>query len=102
MLVKFYAVDFVANPFVDTLSPRLSDDIPQCICAFFSESITRFVFCVDASIDLTAICAELGLPCEFIHDLEVLDEEYNKGYLIGLKEANIWCLIKMQPPSENQ
>jgi hypothetical protein len=101
MLTKFFLVEFVANPFYDTLSPRLSDNIPVYTCAFFSENISKFAFCVDASIDLAAICAELGLPCEFIHDLEVLEEEYNKEYYVGLKGPNQWYLCKIPEKPAN-
>jgi hypothetical protein len=101
MLVKFYLVEFVANPFYDTLSPRLGDNIPEYTCAFFSANVSKLAFCVDASIDLAAICAELGLPCEFIHDLEVLDEEYNKTYYVGLKGPNQWYLCKIPEKPAN-
>ena len=95
MLTKVFLVEFVANPFVDTLTPRLSDNIPEHTCAFFSANISKLAFCVDASIDLAAICTELGLPCEFIHNLEVLDEEYNKTYYVRLKGPNQWYLCKI-------
>lgn len=96
MLVNFFMVEFVADPFLDKLSINLGNNIPIKTCSFFSANTIKFVFCVDAAIvDVADVCEALGLPCEFIHDLEVLEEEYNDGHFVGLKGNNEWHLLKV-------
>ena len=96
MLVNFYIVEFVDDTNVDTVSINLGSNIPVKTCAFFSANSIKYVFCVDANIvDVADVCHAFGSTCEFVHDLEVLEEQYNNTYYIGLTAPNQWNLCKI-------
>ena len=56
--------------------------------------------CVDSSIDVVKICADNGFIYEYIHDLEVTADEYNKEYTIGTNAigSNVYYLFFIKTP----
>ena len=95
MLVQFFTVEVTESQDINTLISQLSNDTPISVCMEFSNISSKHTFCVDASIDVEQICVNNGIIYEYIHDLEVLPEEYNNTRTIGtdIIGSNIYHLI---------
>ena len=91
MLTKIFTIELTSSQTI----PIFGNNIPNYTCLYYTNTNSKHVFCVDASIDVQQICADNGIIYEYIHDLEVLPEEYNNTYTVGtdMVGSNIYHLI---------
>jgi hypothetical protein len=109
MLVNFFTIEVAASTtnfgdFVNALGQTHMDasgaNIPNYTCLYFSADISRYVFCLDASIDAAAICNANNFPYNFAHSEEVADDLYCREARIGIDGPNKYELFKIivHPP----
>lgn len=91
MLTKIFTIEITSSQPI----PIFGNNIPNYTCLYYTNTNSKHVFCVDASIGVQQICADNGIIYEHIHDLEVLPEEYNNTRTIGtdMVGSNIYQLI---------
>jgi len=68
----------------------------------FSNVSSKYVFCVDASIDTEKIFTDNGISPIFIHDLDVTIETFNNSFFIGTDDvgSDVYKLIEIVKPLE--
>ncbi len=103
MLVQFVVVVFNSSQTVNDF-PIRDDTIPRPVCMIFNETFSKYVFCIDASIDIAQICADNGFLFEYAHNLEVPIENYSEQYSICVNfgQPNQYYLAEIikRPPVE--
>jgi hypothetical protein len=99
MLVKFYTVEFNESHSIPTAITLFGDDIPHRTCLIFSKLASKYVFCIDASIDAEQIFSQNGFSSVFVHDLDVPIENYSNKYSIGVDfEHSTYYLYEIKLP----
>jgi hypothetical protein len=99
MLVKFYTVEFDESHSIPTAITLFGDDIPHRTCLIFSKLASKYVFCIDASIDAEQIFSQNGFSSVFVHDLDVPIENYSNKYSIGVDfEHSTYYLYEINLP----
>ena len=99
MLVKFYTVDFDESHSIPTAITLFGNDIPHRTCLLFSKIASKYVFCIDASIDAEQISSQNGYSFVFVHDLDVPIESYSNKYSIGVDfEHSTYYLYEIKLP----
>ena len=102
MLIRFFQIDFNSTQSISTILSLFGNDVPQPLCMSFSNSSSKYVFCVDASIDTEKICSDNGISPTFIHDLDVPIETFNNSFFIGTDVigSDVYKLIEIAKPLE--
>lgn len=100
MLTKIFTVEVVSPQSINTFATSIGSEVPSFTCLNFSSISSKYVCCVDSSIDVVKICADNGFIYEYIHDLEVTADEYNKEYTIGTNAigSNVYHLFFIKTP----
>ena len=84
MLVKFYTVESDANQSISTAMSLFGNNIPTPTCLSFSNIASKYVICIDASIDAEPILSQNGFSSVFVQDSDVPIESYSNKYSIGV------------------
>jgi len=88
MLVNFFTAVFTVPQTVGLLTSVLGNNIPIETCLEFDSVKSKFVFCIDASIDIGQICGDNGISFEHAHNLDVPIENYSKTHFVGVNFTN--------------
>ncbi len=91
MLVNFFTVDVAAT--ANNFSDFANNFVPNYTCLYFSTDLSRYVFCLDASIDAAAICLLYNFTYNFVHEMEVEDNLYCRDAYIAINGFNKYKLM---------
>jgi hypothetical protein len=86
MLIQFFTVSFEKPHTIKDFPCDENAPLPTCLA--FDNIYSKFVFCLDASIDVAQICATNGFSFEVAQNLEVPIEMYNANHLVGVNFSN--------------
>ena len=102
MLIQFFKIEFNSGQSVSTILSLFGNNVPQSLCMSFSNVSSKYVFCVDASIDTEKIFTDNGISPTFIHDLDVPIETFNNSFFIGTDDvgSDVFNLIEIAKPRE--
>ena len=102
MLIQFFKIEFNSGQSVSTILSLFGNNVPQSLCMSFSNLSSKYVFCVDASIDTEKIFTDNGISPTFIHDLDVPIETFNNSFFIGTDDvgSDVYKLIEIVKPPE--
>jgi hypothetical protein len=102
MLIRFFKIDFNSEQSVSTILSLFGNNVPEPLCMSFSNVSSKYVFCVDASIDTEKIFTDNGIYPIFIHDLDVTIETFNNSFFIGtdVVGSDVYKLIEIVKPLE--
>ncbi len=75
-------------------------NIPTYTCSYLSQSLSRYVFCIDSGVDATEICNMYNFTYNYVSSMQIDDSLYCRTSLIGIDANQNYMLFTLITPTD--